>query len=545
MNYYDKWWHQRVIYQIYPRSFCDSNGDGIGDIAGIISKLDYLKKLGIGAIWLSPIYKSPNADNGYDIADYVDINPEYGTMDDMKRLLNEAAQRDIKIIMDLVINHTSDEHHWFTQSIDPASPYHDYYIWREGRVKDGKEYPPNNWESHFTGSAWSKHPGNGLYYLHLFAPKQPDLNYHNRNVVEEVKQLMKFWLDLGVAGFRCDVINMIFKTSLDDGKKRLYAIGKEHYLSQAGSHLILKEFHDDVWQKYDAYTVGETVGLDGVKAQAYTDGELETVFQFDHTSVDQLILPIFKKKYRPALMRKTLQKWQQILPWNTLFFENHDIPRSISRFGDEGQYYYHSATMLATILMTLKGTPFVYQGQEIGCINTRFKSIDEINDVSSRNVYELVQKRFHLSKKLAFKLVMNFCRDHARTPLAWDDSHQGGFTTSSPWLRLSDSYERINVKANISDKQSIWHFYQNMIALRNSAAALQTGTITFIKQHREVLAFHRQSGNKRLTVYINLSAKSRSLTNVQTGNIVSDNYHGHGVFSLKRLAPYQAIIIED
>jgi oligo-1,6-glucosidase len=544
MQNHGKWWHQRVIYQIYPRSFCDSNGDGIGDIEGIISKLDYLKQLGVGALWLSPVYKSPNADNGYDIADYIDINPEYGTLDDMKRLLKEADIRDIKIIMDLVINHTSDEHRWFTQSIDPSSPYHDYYIWRPGIVKDGNEYPPNNWESHFTGSAWSKHPDNGLYYLHLFAPKQPDLNYHNPKVVEEVKRLMKFWLDLGVAGFRCDVINMIFKTSLANGKKRLYAIGKEHYLSQAGSHLILKQFHDEVWQKYDAYTVGETVGLDGIKAQAYTDGQLETVFQFDHTAVDQLFLPLFRKRYRPALMRKTLQKWQQILPWNTLFFENHDIPRSISRFGDEGKYYYQSATMLATILMTLRGTPFVYQGQEIGCINTNFNTIDEIDDVSSRNVYDLVQQRFRLSKKMAFRLVMNFCRDHARTPLPWNSDANGGFTTGTPWLRLSDSYQRINVLTNMNKSKSIWHYYQNIIALRNSSPMLQTGAITFIKQHRDVLAFSRQLAHKHWTIYINLSSCWRKINKPITGKIIIDNYHDTGLFSQKRLAPYQALIIE-
>jgi len=541
----NKWWHQRVIYQIYPRSFCDSNNDGIGDIIGIISKLDYLKSLGVGALWLSPVYKSPNADNGYDIANYVDINPEYGTLDDMKRLLFEAHKRDIKIIMDLVINHTSDEHDWFQKGIDPTSPYHDYYMWRPGIIKGGKEYPPNNWESHFTGPAWTKHPKNGLYYLHLFAPKQPDLNYHNPQVVAEIKQMMKFWLDLGVAGFRCDVINMIFKTSLADGKKRLFAMGKEHYLSQAGSHLLLKEFHDEVWEKYDAYTVGETVGLDGVKAQTYTKGQLETVFQFDHTAVDQRLLPIFKKKYRPSLMRFTLQKWQKLLPWNTLFFENHDIPRSVTRFGDEGRYHYHSATMLATIIMTLRGTPFVYQGQEIGSINTSFNSIDEVNDVSSHNVYQLLQSRFHISKKLAFKLVMNFCRDHARTPMAWNDTLNGGFSSVKPWLRASDSYKRINVAANLGNDQSIWNYYHRLIEFRNGSEILQTGTISFLKEHPEVLAFTRELDGSKLIVYVNLSSRSHKIKTLLPLRVLFDNYKGQAYGNQKRLAPYQAIICES
>ena len=543
MQQFDKWWHQRIIYQIYPRSFCDSNNDGIGDIQGIISKLDYLKSLGIGAIWLSPVYKSPNADNGYDIADYVDINPEYGTLDDMKQLIKEADKLDIKIVMDLVINHTSDEHAWFKASVDANSPYHDYYIWRPGIIKHGQEYPPNNWESQFTGSAWSKHPDNGLYYLHLFTSKQPDLNYHNPKVIDEVKSLMTFWLDLGVAGFRCDVINMIYKTSLADGKKRIFNVGKEHYLSQEGSHLLLKQFHHEVWKKYDAYTVGETVGLDSLKAQAYTEQQLETVFQFDHTSVDQWLLPIFRIKYRPKKMVKTLKKWQQILPWNTLFFENHDIPRSISRFGDSGKYYYQSGTMLLTIILTLRGTPFIYQGQEIGVINTNFTNIDEIDDVSSRNVYILLQKRFGISKKLAWKLVMNFCRDHARTPLAWSDADNGGFSKVKPWLRVSDSYRQINVAANLKDENSIWHYTQKAIAIRNNNKVLQTGTISFRNEQPDILSFTRALKGNSINIIINLGPKTRRLKQAITGNVVLNNYDSDSRVIIDKLSPYQAIII--
>jgi oligo-1,6-glucosidase len=535
------WWHNRVIYQIYPRSFCDSNQDGIGDIPGIISKLDYLVDLGVGAIWLSPVYRSPNADNGYDISDYQDINPEYGTLDDMKRLLAEAEARNIKIIMDLVINHTSDEHGWFQQSIDPASPYHDYYIWRPGRVKNGRELPPNNWQSQFTGSAWTKHPKNGLYYLHLFTPKQPDLNYHNERVIEEVKNLMKFWLDLGVAGFRCDVINMIYKTTLDDGKPRIFQIGQEHYLSQKGSHLILKRFHDEVWQPYGAYTVGETVNLDAMTAQQYTDGQLETVFQFDHTNVDQWLLPIFRIKYHPEKMARTLKKWQEVLPWNTLFFENHDIPRSISRFGDVGKHRVASGKMLATLIMTLRGIPFVYQGQEIGTLNTPFRDMKEIDDVSSQNVYKILRS-YHIGHRLAWKMILGFCRDHARTPMAWSDGPNGGFSTVKPWLRDNGHTDAINVKADQTDPDSIWNYYRELIRFRNQSKALQVGTIRIEQPAREVLSYVREYRDESVAVLINLGSKTRNLPKSVRGTKIFSNRRVDDDFSISKLEPYQAIV---
>jgi oligo-1,6-glucosidase len=538
-----KWWHHRIIYQIYPRSFADSNDDGIGDIPGIISKLDYLKDLGVGALWLSPVYKSPNADNGYDISDYRDINPEYGTLDDMKRLIKEATARDIKIVMDLVINHTSDEHHWFQASIDPKSPYHDYYIWRPGVVRNGKELPPNNWHSQFTGSAWSKHPVNSLYYLHLFTPKQPDLNYHNPKVIEEVKSLMKFWLDLGVAGFRCDVINMIYKTSLADGKKRLFGNGQEHYLSQPGSHSILKQFHDEIWSPYGAFTVGETVGLDGQKAQAYTDEQLETVFQFDHTNADRGFLPIFENKYRPERMKRILYKWQHLLDWNTLFFENHDIPRSVSRFGDDKQFRYESATMLATLMLTLRGTPFIYQGQEIGTTNTHFNSIDELDDVSSHNVYRIL-RGYRLPKRIAWKMVLFFTRDHARTPMAWNKGKNGGFSNGKPWLRLNDFYETINVEEDRKSKQSIGAFYRTLIKLRNKSEALQVGTIKFSNTPKDVLSYQRTLNDEMYHIIVNLGSKNRRLTKTIQGALILSNYEISSVDLPEILHPYQILIIK-
>ncbi len=538
-----KWWQHRIIYQIYPRSFCDSNNDGIGDIKGIISKLDYIKSLGVGAIWLSPVYKSPNSDNGYDISDYRDINPEYGSLEDMKELIKEATLRDIKIIMDLVINHTSDEHEWFIKGIDSTSPYHDYYIWRPGRVKGHKELPPNNWQSHFTGDAWSKHPENGKYYLHLFTKKQPDLNYNNPRVIEEVKALMKFWLDLGIAGFRCDVINMIFKTSLANGKPRIYLIGKEHYLSQEGSHLILKQFHDEVWAPYNAYTVGETVGLDAKKAQAYTSGELTTVFQFDHTSVDQWLLPIFTIKYRPTKMVRILKKWQLALPWNTLFFENHDIPRSVSRFGDEGKFYFESATMLATIILTLRGTPFIYQGQEIGQINSHFKALEEMDDVSSINVYRILRS-FHLGHRIAWKMVLGFCRDHARTPMPWSNAINGGFSNVKPWLKVNEAYQRINVKDSIDNQKSIWHYYKKLIALRNDLDLLQIGSITFKAAPKDVLHFIRLHNGRSIEIIINLGRKTRRIKPVNFSKVLTSNYDDLSGGKIELMKPYQAVIFE-
>jgi len=538
------WWHERVIYQIYPRSFCDSNNDGIGDIPGIITKLDYLKELGIGAIWISPVYKSPNADNGYDIADYRDINPEYGTLADMKALISEASKRDIKIIMDLVINHTSDEHDWFKQSVSPDSPYHDYYIWRPGKIIKGKECPPNNWTSQFTGSAWTKHSENGLYYLHLFSPKQPDLHYHNPKVIEEVKDLMRFWLDLGVAGFRCDVINMIYKTTLDDGKNRLFNVGEEHYLSQEGSHRLLRAFHDEVWAPYGAYTVGETVGLNKAQANRYTFGELETIFQFDHTQVDQWLLPIFKIKYRPAKMRRTLLKWQQALAWNTIFFENHDVPRSVSRFGSETEFYDASAKMLAMVILTLRGTPFIYQGEEIGQTNSHFAEIGQVDDVAARNVYEIL-RGFGLKPSLAMHFVNNFCRDHARTPMAWKDDENGGFSAVKPWQAVNYTYPFINVEGNLKDANSIWHFYAEMIRLRSASSALKHGTITRLNVSNQVLAFKRDDEDEHLRVLINLGKKKIRISQKLIGEVIFGNYQDWQKRPTAALRPFEGIIIRE
>ncbi len=539
---YNKWWHERVFYQIYPRSFYDTNGDGVGDIPGIIAKLPYLKTLGIGAIWLSPLYASPNFDNGYDISDYKAIHPEYGTMDDMKKLLKVAAELDIKIVMDLVINHTSFAHDWFLQSKDVNSPYHTYYFWDKGRTtKSGKRRPPNNWQSMFTGSAWAYEASNDMFYLHLFTKEQPDLNYNNPRVIEEVKDILRFWLDLGVAGFRCDVINCISKKSLANGRQRVYKTGREHYLNTSGCHLILKELNTDVLAPYDAYTVGETMDITIDDAKKYLDNELTQVFMFDQTQVDQWHLPIFKKRYKPKNMVKAWHKWQTKIDWNTVFYENHDVPRSVSRFGSK-KYPLASATALGASVLFLKGTPYIYQGQEIGMTNVDFKTIDEIEDVSSRNVYHLMRKLL-FSKKAAFKLVKNFTRDHARTPMQWDKSKNAGFTSGTPWLRVNSNYQTINVEAALNDKNSIYAHYQTMIKVRQNSGALTKGAISFLPTNRNVLAFTRTLNNEKYVVAINLSAKHVKHRLNLDGELV---YHNYDVFydHETKLRPFEAQVIK-
>lgn len=539
---HNKWWHERIFYQIYPRSFSDSNGDGIGDLQGIISKLPYLKSLGIGALWLSPVYPSPNFDMGYDISDYTNINPEYGTMDDMKELLAEAKKLDIKIVMDLVINHTSYEHEWFIKSKDPSSPYHNYYFWKKGRTtKSGKRRPPNNWQSVFSGSAWTYETSNDMYYLNLFTPQQVDLNYNNPQVIEEVKNVMRFWLDLGVAGFRCDVINLIAKTSFKNGKQGVYRTGIEHYLSQPQSHTILKELHRDVLSKYDAYTVGETTDINLEGAKLYLDEELTQIFPFDHTSVDHYSLPFFKKKYKAKNMIKAMRKWQENVEWNTLFLENHDIPRSISRFGSL-KHPLQSGSALLAMVLTLRGTPYIYQGQEIGMLNSHFKDISVNKDVTSINVYNILKKVF-LSKKIAMHFVNNFSRDHARTPMQWDDSLNAGFTSGKPWLQINPNYKQINVAANLNDENSLLSHYKKLVAVRQNSAALTKGEISFLQSHRDVFAYKRSGKDEEILVVINLGAKHASHKLNLDGQLLYGNYDSFSD-DQKKLRPFEVQIIK-
>lgn len=540
-----KWWHERVFYQIYPRSFYDSNHDGIGDIQGIIQKLPYLKKLGIGAIWLSPLYKSPNHDYGYDISDYYDIHEDFGTLDDFKQMMKVAKELDIKIVMDLVINHTSFKHPRFLASIDPNSEFHDHYIWKQGKVgRNGKKLPPNNWQSMFTGSAWSYEPKNDLWFLHLFTPEQPDLNYHNPKVLEEVKNIMRYWLDLGVAGFRCDVINMIYKTSLDDGKKTLYKTGKEHFLSQPGAHKILQELNRDVLAPYDAYTVGETSDVDLENAKTFTGGsELTMVFPFEHTSVDyRFNLPPFKRKYQPWRMVNAMKKWVLNVEWNPLFLENHDLPRSISRFGDEKNPVL-SGTALGAMLLTLKGTPYIYQGQEIGMTNVDFRNINDIRDISSINVYKSFKEDYHLPTSLAWKFMMNFTRDHSRTPMQWNSKPYAGFSSHQPWLKMNSNYPQVNVEVEEATSHSLLSHYEKLIELRTSLKPLIYGDITFLDEHKNLLVFTRKYQDETLLIAINLDAKAHLIKTDLDGEILFSNYHEFSD-NQRKLRPYEVQIIK-
>lgn len=405
---------RKIVYQIYPMSFADSNGDGIGDLQGIIAELERLARLGIDIIWLSPVYKSPWFDNGYDISDYCQIDPRFGTMEDMDELIAKAREFGIGVVMDLVINHTSDQHEWFIKSKDPSSKYRNYYFWRE---------QPNNWTSFFGGPAWSYDKEGGGYYLHLFAPQQPDLDYHDPGVIDEIKNIMKFWLDKGIAGFRCDVINIIWKDSLDNGRRSLILTGIEHYLSREGTHGILKELRRDVLSKYDCFTVGETVFVDTQMAGdlcAPDRGELDMVFSFEHMEVDQILVKWFKIRFRPNKFFHVISKWQKAIGWNALYLENHDQPRSASRFIRDADFRSEGTKALAMMLLTLRGTPFIYQGQEVGTGNRELKSMQDIRDVESHNIYALARK-IGFPKWLAWRIIKRTTRDHARSPVDWQN----------------------------------------------------------------------------------------------------------------------------
>ena len=514
------WWKNSIVYQIYPRSFQDSAetgfpNDGVGDIPGIISRLDEIKELGAGIIWLSPVYKSPDADNGYDISDYYTIDPKFGTMADMERLFAEAKKRDIRIIMDLVINHTSDEHEWFVKSRDPKSPYRDYYIWRPGKTdRRGRRLPPNNWTGFFAGDTWEYDAQSGEYYLHLFDKKQPDLNYKNPKVIEEVKNILRFWLDKGASGFRCDVINIIYKTSLADGKKSMTVQGLEHYKSQEGNHAVLREFRRDVLNKYDCFTVGETVFVELEDAKLFCDkdrGELDMLFFFDHLEVDRRVARFIPKKFRAFKLLDVMTKWQQGLEWNAVYLENHDQTRVVSHFGDAGKYWMSytwqcSAKMLALFQLTLRGTPFVFQGQEIGMTNFDFKSIDELNDVESHGLNKLM-KKLCIPAPLRWKWIKASSRDNSRTPVQWDDSENAGFTKGKPWLGVNKNYKFINYASQKNEADSVLNFYKKLIKLRKETKCLIHGEFIPIYANNRLMIYQRKLENETYTVALNFSSK--------------------------------------
>lgn len=508
------WWKESVVYQIYPKSFNDSNGDGIGDIPGIIAKLDYLKDLGVNVLWISPMLESPQDDNGYDISDYRAIYKDYGTMEDYERLLAEAHSRGIRVLMDLVVNHTSDEHAWFVESRKSTdNPYRDYYIWRD--PKNGRE--PNNWGGVFGGPAWEFDDTTGMYYLHLFSKKQPDLNWENDEVRKEVYDMMTFWCDKGIDGFRMDVISLISKVpSLPDGEVNggLYGDFNPYCVHGPRVHEYLQEMNREVLSKYDVMTVGETSGVTIEEAQRYAgenSGELNMVFQFEH--VEGKCGDNGKwttARYDFKEFKQVMIKWQEELQgkaWNSLFLGNHDQPRSVSRFGnDNPAYRVDSAKMLATCLHMMQGTPYVYQGEELGMTNAYFDHLEDYRDLESINHYTELTEAGILSPDYMMKALMLRSRDNARTPMQWDDSANAGFTTGTPWIKVNPNYKEINVAAAIADADSIYHYYQRLIRLRKEMDIIVYGEFeAILRDDDQLFAYIRRLGNESLLTVCNFT----------------------------------------
>ncbi len=535
-----KWWHSSVVYQIYPRSFNDSNGDGIGDINGIREKLDYLKELGIDVIWLSPVYKSPNDDNGYDISDYCDIMDEFGTMDDMEKLLKEANEKGIKILMDLVVNHTSDEHKWFIEAKKSKdNKFRDYYIWRD--PVNGHE--PNNLGSCFSGSAWQYDESTDQYYLHLFSKKQPDLNWENENVRNEVYKMMNFWIDKGIGGFRMDVIDLIGKVP----DERITGNGPK-------LHDYLQEMNKAALEGHDLLTVGETWGATPEIAKLYSNPkrkELSMVFQFEHIGLDQIE---GKEKWdvKPLDLldlKKVLSKWQTELEgegWNSLFWNNHDLPRIVSRWGNDREYRVESAKMLATLLHGMKGTPYIYQGEELGMTNVRFEDINEYNDIETLNMYkDRISKGYSHDEIMASIYAKG--RDNARTPMQWDSTENAGFTTGKPWLKVNKNYKFINAEDCLQDKDSIFYHYKKLINIRKHNDTIIYGNYKLLlPEDKNVFAYSRELNGDKIVVVCNFYNKEINLNFKEDFNnveILLSNYKDSSILMKDlKLRPYEAIM---
>ncbi|CUU45978.1 glycoside hydrolase family 13 protein [Clostridium beijerinckii] len=494
-----KWWKESVVYQVYPRSFNDSNGDGIGDLRGIIEKLDYLKELGIDVIWLSPVYKSPNDDNGYDISDYEDIMDEFGTMEDMDDLIKEGNKRGIKILMDLVVNHTSDEHKWFIEAKKSKdNPYRDYYIWRD--PVNGEE--PNDLRSTFSGSAWQYDETTGQYYLHLFSKKQPDLNWENEEVRNRIYKMMNFWIDKGIGGFRMDVIELIGKIP----DKKVTHNGPK-------LHEYIREMNKKTFGGKDLLTVGETWGCTTEIAKKYSnpdDSELSMIFQFEHILLDQ---QPGKEKWdlKPLELldlKKALSRWQVELEgtgWNSLFWNNHDVPRIVSRWGNDKEYRVESAKMLATLLHGMKGTPYIYQGEELGMTNVRFESLEDYKDIETLNMYNERKKQGYTHENIMLSIYTKG-RDNARTPMQWDDSQNAGFTSGQPWLKVNPNYKEINAESQLKDENSIFNYYKKLIKIRKSNSVVVYGKYNLIlEENKEIFAYTRTLENEMLLVICNFT----------------------------------------
>ena len=555
-----RWWKESVVYQIYPRSFCDSNGDGIGDLNGITSKLDYLKELGVDVIWLSPVYKSPNDDNGYDISDYQDIMDEFGTMEDFDRMLATAHEKGIKIMMDLVVNHTSDEHKWFIESRKSTdNPYRDYYIWRPAK-EDGSL--PNNWGSCFSGPAWEYDKTTDMYFLHLFSKKQPDLNWDNPAVRQEVFDMMNWWLEKGVDGFRMDVISLISKEQPELPDKEPGINGYATFnVSANGPHVheYLQEMRQKALNNADTITVGECSGVTLEEAKKYArsdEKELNMVFQFEHMDVDsdEKAGKWTTRKMDLRDLKKILTRWQkglQDIAWNSLYWENHDQPRSVSRFGnDSDEYREISAKMLATCIHMMQGTPYVYQGEELGMTNCPFNTLDNFRDLESINAFHELTEQGKMTEEEMMAAIGYKGRDNARTPMQWDDSANAGFSgaDATPWIMVNPNYTKINAKDQVSREDSVFKYYQKLIKLRHESDLIVYGTYDLIlDDDKDIYAYIRTLGDEKLIVYCNFSENTREVElpeEFTDGKILISNYNDAKVSEKITLRPYEAIVIQ-
>lgn len=540
------WWKEAVAYQVYPRSFMDSNGDGVGDIQGVISKLDYLKDLGIDVIWINPIYESPNDDNGYDISDYKAIAEEFGTMEDFDLLLEEVHRRGMKLIMDLVINHTSDEHPWFIESRSSKNnPYRDYYIWHPG--KDGKE--PNNWESIFSGSAWEYDEKTEEYFLHVFSKKQPDLNWENSTVRNELYDMVNWWLDKGIDGFRVDAISHIKKVAgfpdLPNPDNKKYVPSYEGHMNREGIQVYLEELKEKTFSNYDIMTVGEANGVNVEQADEWVgekNGKFDMIFQFEH-------LGLWGKDTNTGIdlpaLKKTMTKWQKGLEdkgWNALFLENHDQPRSVSTWGNDGEYRVEAAKALAAMYFLMQGTPFIYQGQEIGMTNVQFPSINDYDDVGMRNYYaEELEKGTPVNEIM--EVIWKSGRDNSRTPMQWNTDINAGFSKGTPWMKVNPNYTDINVESEMKNPDSIYHFYKQLIQLRKNEDVLIYGKYDMLmEEHDSIYAYTRKLDGETILVLVNLFAKEAEFSlppdiRKRQKELMLTNYKNNDEYVLK---PYEA-----
>ncbi|GEL68002.1 glycoside hydrolase family 13 protein [Marinilactibacillus psychrotolerans] len=536
------WWKNLVVYQIYPRSFQDSNGDGIGDIPGIIKRLDYLQTLGVNAVWLSPVYESPNDDNGYDISNYEAIHPEYGTMDDMNNLIAEADKRNIRIIMDQVVNHTSDEHPWFQEAIrDKTSKYRDYYIWRD--PVNGRE--PNDLKSAFGGSAWEYDEKSGQYYLHIFSRKQPDLNWENKEMRQDIYKMMNFWLDKGIGGFRMDVIDLLGK----DPDQKITGNGPK-------LHDFLKEMHQKTFGNYDVMTVGESWVLTPETAPLFADegrNELNMMFQFEHLMIDELpeTSKWDLKKLDLIELKQVFNKWQTGIPdttWNSLFWDNHDTPRIVSRYGNDKKYRVESAKMLAILLHLMKGTPYIYQGEEIGMTNLVINHISEVQDIESYRLYHEKLAQGWTEEQI-IEAINTKGRDNARTPMQWADSAKGGFTIGTPWMKVNSNIQEINVEEALKDENSVFYTYQKLIQLRKEHTVVIDGEFKMmLLDHPKIFAYERQNSDTTWLIVANFSDQETKLSlsdKEQIVEVIISN-SDKKAYNLKELnlSPYETFVVE-